>query len=140
MKSVARVKEEAFRRRRREIVMNDLKFVVCKQDEILKFSSEGRNGIENECKIRRFEKMKKAIGDVSGGLNDSMDDLSDVIMFQSNQMRATNGLLESMQRHGIGNKGLASIQIHIDAVNLESRSLIKPQMWNGFNEMHDTFQ
>lgn len=48
MKSVARVKEEAFRRSRREIVMNDLKFVVCKQDEILKFSSEGRNGIENE--------------------------------------------------------------------------------------------
>ena len=84
--------------------------------------------------------MKKAKGDVSGGLNDSMDDLSDVIMFQSNQMRASNGLLESSQRHGIGNKGLASIEIHVDAVNLESRSLVKTQMWNGLNEIQDLFQ
>ena len=82
----------------------------------------------------------KAEGDVSGGLNDSMDDLSDVIMFQSNQMIATNVLLESRQRQSIGNKRLANIEIHVDAVNLESRSLVKTQMWNGFNEMHDTFQ
>lgn len=82
----------------------------------------------------------KAIGDVSGGLNDSMDDLSDVIMFQSNQMRAPNGLLELRQRHVIGNKRLASIEIHVDAVNLKPRSLVKPQMWNEFNEMHDSSQ
>lgn len=87
-----------------------------------------------------FEKMKKAKGDVSGGLNDSMDNLSDVIMFQSNQMRAPNGLLESRQRHVIGNKRLASTQIHVDTVNLKPRSLVKPQMWNGFNEIHDSSQ
>lgn len=69
-----------------------------------------------------------------------MDDLSDVIMFQSNQMIAPNVLLESRQRHVIGNKRLASIEIQVDAVNLESRSLMKTQMRNGFNEIHDTSQ
>ena len=51
MKGVMRVKEEAFGRRRREVRVNDMKFVVCKQDEVLKFSGEGRKRKENVWKI-----------------------------------------------------------------------------------------
>ena len=132
MKGV-RAKEGALRRRRREVIVNDLKFVIGKFDKVLKFSGKGRNGLNDRRNIVivRIQKMKKAEGDVSGGLNDSLDDLIDVIMFQCNQMTAPNGLLESIQWHDIGNKSLASIEIDVDAVNKEARSIMKSQMRNG---------
>lgn len=122
------------RRRRREVVVNNAKFVVGIVEKVLKFSGKGRNGLNDGWDIERIQKMKKPERDVSGGLNDSLENLRNVIIFQCIQMSAPNGLLESSQGHDIGNKSLASIQIHVDAVNLKTRSLLKTQMWNGFNE------
>ena len=41
--------------------------------------------------------LKKAESDVSGSLNDGLNDLSDVFIFVGDQMIASNGLLESNQ-------------------------------------------
>jgi hypothetical protein len=41
--------------------------------------------------------VKKAKSDVSGSLNDGLNDLSDVFIFVGDQMIASNGLLESNQ-------------------------------------------
>lgn len=51
MKSVMRVKECSFRRRRREVVVNNVKFVVGIFEEVLKFSGKGRNGLNDVSKI-----------------------------------------------------------------------------------------
>ena len=45
------VKEGAFRRRRREVGVNNVKFVVGIFDEVLKFSGKGRNGLNDARKI-----------------------------------------------------------------------------------------
>ncbi len=65
--------------------------------------------------------MLKAESDVSGSLNDGLNDLCDVIIFDGEQMIAANGLLESGKSDGIRHKGFASIEIDCSAVNEEAR-------------------
>ena len=79
----------------------------------------------------------KAEGDVSGCLNDSLYNLRDVFIFKSNQMIATNGLLESNQGQRVGNKGLAIREIDVDVVNLETRQIMKAQMRDGRENGND---
>ena len=81
--------------------MNNAKFVVGIVEKVLKFSGKGRNGLNDVIVIviviERIQKMKKTERDVSGGLNDSLENLRNVIIFQCIQMSAPNGLLESSQ-------------------------------------------
>lgn len=83
--------------------------------------------------------MKKAESDISGCLNDSLQNLGNIFIFKSEQMIASNGLLESIQWHDIGNKSLARIQIDFSAVNLEARSIMKAQMRNRRDETENLF-
>jgi hypothetical protein len=73
----------------------------------------------------------KAESDVSGGLNDGLQNLRDVFIFDGEQMIAANGLLESGKSNGIGNESFASIEIDGSAVNLEVWQIVEAQMKNG---------
>ena len=46
-------------------------------------------------------------------------------------MIASNGLLESNQRHRVGNKRLAIGKIDADGIKIETRQIMEPQMRNG---------
>jgi len=63
--------------------------------------------------------VHEAESDVSGGLNDCLQKLCDVIIFDGEQMIAARGLLESGKSDGIGNESFASGEIDGSAVNLE---------------------
>ena len=82
----------------------------------------------------------KAESDVSGCLNDSLYNLRDVFIFKSEQMIATNGLLEFDKRQSIGNKSLAIREIDVDVVNLETRQIMKAQMRDGRDESINLFE
>jgi len=51
----------------------------------------------------------EAESDVGGGLNDGLNELSDVFIFDGDQMITVRGLLEASKRHGVGNEGLACV-------------------------------
>lgn len=111
--------EEALRRRRMKVVVNDGEFLVgiCLEIEELKCERVylvGFNGIEKE-------EVLKTESDVSGSLNNGLHNLSNVFIFVSKQMIAANGLLETCKSNGIGNKSLARSQIEGKTVNLETR-------------------
>ena len=53
--------------------------------------------------------MMKAEGDVGGGLNDGLNELSDVIIFDGENVVTPSGLLEAIKRHGVGDESLASV-------------------------------
>ena len=61
-----------------KVVVNVLQFVVCISDEVIEFKDEG---IKRDQRGRGYV-MKKAKGDVGGSLNDSMENLKDVFIFQ----------------------------------------------------------
>ena len=65
--------------------------------------------------------MLKAESDVSGCLNDSLNNLSDVFIFDCEKVIAANGLLEACKSNGIGNESFASVKIDCSAVNIEAR-------------------
>ena len=65
--------------------------------------------------------MHEAESDVSGSLNDSLNDLSDVFVLDGEKVVASRGLLESGKRDGIGNESLASGKIDGDAINVVAR-------------------
>ena len=75
--------------------------------------------------------MHKAEGDVSCGLNDGLDTLGDVFIFDGEQMIAARGLLESGKSDGIGNERFASIEIDGRAVNLDVWQIVEAQMKDG---------
>ena len=75
--------------------------------------------------------MHEAECDVSCGLNDSLQKLCDVIIFDGEQMIAARGLLESGKSDGIGNERFASIEIDGSAVNLEVWQIVEAQMKDG---------
>jgi hypothetical protein len=81
--------------------------------------------------------VKKAEFDVGGGLNDGLNDLSDVFMLVGEQMIAPNGLLEFVKSDVVGNESLAKIEIDGDAINLETRQIMETQMWNGRDDGND---
>lgn len=87
------MKECARGRSRREVSVNDGKFVVGIFDKIMKFNGKG----VDEMSMRAIQVMKKAEGNVSGSLNDSLDNLMYIVIFQRSQMIASNGLLEPIQ-------------------------------------------
>lgn len=94
--------------------------MVCISDEVVKFLKMRELCGVLVVEVESMQIVKKAESDVGGSLNDGLHDLSDVFIFVGSQMIAKNGLLESNQRHRIGNKRLARIQIDVDAVNLEA--------------------
>lgn len=53
--------------------------------------------------------VMKAEGDVGGGLNDGLNELRDVIIFDGENVVAARGLLEAIKRHGVGDESLASV-------------------------------
>lgn len=53
--------------------------------------------------------MAEAESDVGGGLNDGLQDLSDVFIFDGDQMITANGLLEAIKRQGVRDEGLACV-------------------------------
>ena len=57
----------------------------------------------------KWKFVMKAEGDVGGGLNDGLNELSDVIIFDGENVVAARGLLEAIKRHGVGDEGLASV-------------------------------
>ena len=73
----------------------------------------------------------KSESDVSGGLNDSLNDLRDVFIFLRQQMIAKNGLLEFRKRQMIGNKSFARLKIGGHAINREPFQIMKSQMRDG---------
>lgn len=70
--------EEAMRGRRKEVMMNGSEFLVGILFEIEKFSGEG---VKMRSVDVNGELMKEAESDVSGGLNDSLNDLCNVLIF-----------------------------------------------------------
>ena len=80
--------------------------------------------------------MVKAECDVSGGLNNSLNDLCNVFIFSGEKMVAKDGLLESGKRHGIGNERFASGKIDGESINSESFKIMKAQMRDG-REHHE---
>ncbi len=75
--------------------------------------------------------------DVGGGLNDGLNDLSDVFMLVGEQMIAPNGLLEFVKSDVVGNESLAKIEIDGEPINLEARQIMETQMWNGRDDGKD---
>jgi len=75
--------------------------------------------------------VHEAESDVSCGLNDGLQKLCDVIIFDGEQMIAARGLLESGKSDGIGNERFASIEIDGSAVNLEVWQIVEAQMKDG---------
>lgn len=73
----------------------------------------------------QIQMMKNAESDISGSLNDSLQNLCNVFIFDGGQMIASNGLLEFDKRQRVGNESLARIEIDGNAVNLEARSIMK---------------
>ena len=65
--------------------------------------------------------MHEAESDVSGCLNDRLNNQSDVIIFDCEKVIAANGLLEACKSNGIGNESFASVKIDCSAVNNEAR-------------------
>lgn len=65
--------------------------------------------------------MKEAESDVSGGLNDCLRDLCNVLIFEKKQMIASGGKLEFVKRQRVGDESLASIKIDVKAINDETR-------------------
>ena len=53
--------------------------------------------------------VMKAEGDVGGGLNDGLNELCDVIIFDGENVVTPSGLLEAIKRHGVGDESLASV-------------------------------
>ncbi len=53
--------------------------------------------------------MAEAESDVGGGLNDGLNELCDVFIFDGDQMITANGLLEAIKRQGVGDEGLACV-------------------------------
>ena len=75
--------------------------------------------------------MLKSEGNVSDGLNDGLNDLRNVFIFQDDQMIASCVLLEFSEIHLIGDECLPSMQIEVKAVNKEQRQIVMAQMRNG---------
>ena len=75
--------------------------------------------------------MLKSEGNVSDGLNDGLNDLRNVFIFQDDQMIASGVLLEFSKIHLIGDECLASMQIDVKTVNKEQRQIVMAQMRNG---------
>ena len=92
MKGV-RAKERARGRSRREVSVNEGEFVVCICKKIMKFNGKG----VDEMSMRAIQVVKKPEGNVSGSLNDSLDNLMYIVIFQRSQMIASNRLLEPNQ-------------------------------------------
>jgi len=56
-----------------------------------------------------YKFVMKAEGDVGGGLNDGLNELCDVFVFDGEKVVASRGLLEAIKRHGVGDESLASV-------------------------------
>ena len=63
----------------------------------------------------------EAESDVGGGLNDCLNNLCDVFVFDGEKVVASRGLLEARKRHGVGDESLASVQVDVSAINDEAR-------------------
>ena len=87
--------------------------------------------------VESLKIAKKAESDVGGGLNDGLNDLSDVFMLVGKQMIAPDGLLEFVKSELVGNKSLAMIEIDGDAINKEQRQIMETQMRNGRDDGND---
>ena len=61
--------------------------------------------------------------------------MSDVFIFDGEQMIAANGKLEARNGDVIGNKGFASVEIDCIAVSVEARQIMKAQMRDGPEEI-----
>lgn len=106
--------------------------------EMEKFLSEGvRETIPILLLWFALNVMLKPESDVSGGLNNGLNDLCDVFMFVGKKMIAKNGLLEFVKSQRIGNKGFASGKIDGDAINLESCLIMNAQMRNRIEHDRD---
>lgn len=56
-----------------------------------------------------YKLVLEAEGDIGGGLNDGLNELCDVFIFDGEKVVATCGLLESGKRHGVGDESFASV-------------------------------
>ena len=91
-------KECEFRRSGMKVVVNEGEFIVSIGFEVEKFMREVMYGMNSLCMClcaRMGNEMLKPESDVSGGLNNSMDDLLNGFMLVHEQLIAKNGLLES---------------------------------------------
>lgn len=59
--------------------------------------------------VEMYKMVLEAESDVGGGLNDGLNELCDVFIFDGEKVVASRGLLESGKRHGVGDEGLASV-------------------------------
>ena len=82
-----------------------------------------------------YKFVLKAEGDVGGGLNDGLNELCDVFIFDGDQMITANGLLELRCSDSIAHEGLACVYIDFSAVNGEANQIVKAQMRNGADEI-----
>jgi len=59
--------------------------------------------------IVKLKCVHEAESDVGGGLNDGLNELCDVFMFDGENVVAVRGLLEARKRDGVGDESLASV-------------------------------
>ena len=119
-----------------EVVVNDVKFVVSVSDELNEFVVVCEWSVVL-VEVESVKIVKKAVCDVGGGLNDGLNDLSDVFMLVGEQMIAPNGLLEFVKIDVVGNESLAKIEIDGEPINLEARQIMETQVWNGRDDGKD---
>jgi hypothetical protein len=115
-----------------EIGMNECEFMVGIGLEVEEFVGEVVGGGANLSWIfigsGMQDEIMKTEGDVGGGLNDSLNDLCDIFIFDSEQLIAANGLFKANKCHLIGNKRFAILKIDGNPINREAFQIMKSQM------------
>jgi hypothetical protein len=113
-----------------EIVVNVVEFLVSVGAKVVEFCREGGESVVvvvvvgvgvgvgvgvvvgvgvGVSVVEMYKMVLEAEGDVGGGLNDGLNELCDVFIFDGEKVVASRGLLESGKRHGVGDEGLASV-------------------------------
>ena len=91
-------------------MVNVVEFLVSVGAKVVEFCMEGGESVVVGVSVVEMYKMVlEAESDVGGGLNDGLNELCDVFIFDGEKVVASRGLLESGKRHGVGDEGLASV-------------------------------
>ena len=91
-------------------MVNVGEFLVSVGAKVVEFCMEGGESVVvGVSVVEMYKLVLEAESDVGGGLNDGLNELCDVFIFDGEKVVASRGLLESGKRHGVGDEGLASV-------------------------------